>query len=109
MSVLILRHAGLGQVMEPTRIPDFLASCVLELRAVHAMGKADEQEGTLEAADAANDSTLPRPWLVARCLLFAELATSWVGWTGLRPFFEDLLCEERYRALVAIEREMAGL
>ena len=53
MSVLILRHAGLGQVMEPTRIPDFLASCVLELRAVHAMGKADEQEAQLGDAAAA--------------------------------------------------------
>jgi hypothetical protein len=31
-----------------------------------------------------------------------------VGWPGLRPFFDDLLCVERFRGLVAVEREMGG-
>ena len=39
---------------------------------------------------------------------FAELACASVGWDGLRPFVEDLLCVERFRGLVRVEREMGG-
>ena len=108
----LARHveAWLGMVMEPVDMPDFLAACATELRAAHAVGAAEDHDsGVIAAADSANETTLPRPWLVTRCLLFAELATSWVGWGGVQPFVEHLLCEARYRGLVSVEREMGEL
>ena len=102
----LARHceSWLSMIMEPKSIPSFLESCALEVKA--AVGTADEKE--LEAADLANAKTLDRGWLVCRCLLFAELACASVGWDGLRPFVEDLLCVERFRGLVRVEREMGG-
>ena len=43
-----------------------------------------------------------------RCMLFAELATAWLGWRGVRPFFDDLLHPDRFRGLTDVEPEMAG-
>lgn len=105
LHVELARHveAWLGQLLPATQIPSFLANCALELRAA-----TTDDDGAVAAADDANANGLDRQWLVARCLLFAELATSWVGWPGLRPFFDDLLCVERFRGLVAVEREMGG-
>jgi hypothetical protein len=59
-------------------------------------------------ADEANAVTLPRQWLVARNLLFCELATAYVGWGELRAFFDELLSAGRYRGLVAVEPEMGA-
>jgi hypothetical protein len=79
----------------------FLASCLEEL-------DATEDAAAAAAADVANESALPRWQLVVRNLLFAELATSWVGWDGLRAFFADLLQVERFQGLPVLEPEMAG-
>lgn len=94
------RVAGLV-LRSPTEIPAFLAACAEELAAPLDAAAAAR-------ADAANESGLPRPWLVARNLLFCELATEWVGWAGLRPFFEALLRVERFHHLEPVEPEMRG-
>jgi hypothetical protein len=77
-----------------TELPRFLESCAIELAApwlAHCRA----------IADVANEdgARLPRPWLVARNLLFCELATRWVGYGGLRPFFDALLHPDRFRDL----------
>ena len=103
--VELSRHveAWLGVLLHPTDIPGFLRHCATELAAPF-------DRGTCAAADEANENplSLSRQWLVARNLLFAELATSWVGWSGLRPFFDTLLHPDRFHRLQAVEPEMAG-
>ena len=87
-----------------TELPAFLANCTVELAAPF-----DEH-----AAAAADKATLglPRDWLIARNLLFCELATRWVGWAGLRPFFDALLYPDRFQDLHPrepyVEPEMVG-
>ena len=91
----LARHieALLGSlVMAPCEIPAFLSSCATELAATHDKAAA-------AVADADNETSLPRMWLVARNMLFCELATSWIGWAGLRPFFDTLLYADRFRDL----------
>jgi len=82
-------------------IPAFLHHCVTELGAPLDAAAA-------AAADEANASTLPRPWLIARNLLFCELATTYLGWAGLRPFFDALLHPDRFAGLEPCEPEMVG-
>ena len=104
--VELARHieSWLGMLIGEREIPAFLESCTLEL-SFAAESTSKSQRGM---ADEANATTLERQWLVARNLLFCELATSYVGWGGLRPFFEDLLSVGRFRGLVAVEPEMAA-
>ena len=101
----LARHveSWLGMLMEPRQIPAFLEHCVVEL-------DAPFDAAALALADGANAdaASLPRPWLVARNLLFAEVATSWLGWAGLRPFFHRLLRPDRFRNLPRIAPEMSG-
>ena len=82
-------------------VPAFLHHCVTELGAPFDAAAA-------AAADEANASTLPRPWLIARNLLFCELATAYLGWAGLRPFFDALLHPDRFAGLEPCEPEMVG-
>ena len=113
----LARHveSWLGEAVGEKHIPEFLESCALELSACapdpHVRGgdvggRCAALEEVRKRADEANEATLPRGWLVARNLLFCELATSFLGWTGLRPFFQDLLYVGRFRGLVAVEPEM---
>ena len=44
--------------------------------------------------------------LVVRNALFANLATRWVGWRGLRPFFAALLHPDRFEGVPSGEPEM---
>ena len=116
----LLAQAWLGQVMEAKQVPAFLRACHAELKAVPpdaaAWGAANREvdakicaaDADVAAADAANARELPRPWLVMRTLLFAELATSWIGWRGVGPFFSELLPLERFEGLVPVERDRGG-
>ena len=79
----------------------FLRSCHDELAAA-AGARAD----VAAAADAATERTLPRGWLVVRNALFANLATRWLGWRGLRPFFAALLHPDRFEGVPSGEPEM---
>ena len=79
----------------------FLRSCHDELAAA-AGARAD----VAAAADAATERTLPRGWLVVRNALFVSLATRWLGWRGLRPFFDALLHPDRFEGVPSGEPEM---
>lgn len=92
--VELSRHVEvwIGNLVGAHALPRFVACCAIELAAC-------SHPTFWSQADAATASTLPRQWLVARNLLFCELALQWVGWRGLRAFFEDAFPIERYRDL----------
>ena len=105
----LARHVEqwIGSLLGEKAIPDFLESCALELSMADAELGASGARARV-TADEANAVTLPRQWLVARNLLFCELATAYVGWGELRAFFDELLSAGRYRGLVAVEPEMGA-
>ena len=98
----LARHveAWLGSVIGETSLPEFLSCCAVELAAGSDRGDA----AAVAAADAATHGRLSQHWLVARNLLLCELATSWIGWKGLRQFFDELLFPERFRGLRPVSR-----
>ena len=91
----------LATIIGALSIPPFLEACLLEL-------VAPDDPTAAARADVATASQLPRLWLVMRNALFSELAVCWLGWGGLRRFFEDLLHPQRYRGLQSYEPEMLG-
>ena len=102
--VELSRHVEvwLGMLLSAKHIPSFLAMCATELAAL-------TDPTARAAADQANaePTRLPRHWLAARNLLFLELATAWVGWAGIRPFFDSLLHPGRFDGLRPLEGEAA--